>query len=108
MNTNFFFYRGGIGQLVKEIGNVCTEVAKDFIGALAGIGKNLFFFLFFCKILTSIFFVGKALADPIGKGIGSAFKNVGIAVAIAGGIALLVVGIYFGVKKSKENLKKSK
>jgi len=70
-------------DLIDSVGNVIDDLGKNLIGALAGIARSL--------------------TDPIGTGIGGALKNVGISVAIAGGIALLVVAIYYGIRKAREN-----
>ena len=79
---------GGIQDLVDAIGNVVTDVAKNLIGAIAGVAKSV--------------------ADPIGKGIGGALKTTGIILGAVAGVALLIYVIYVIVKKSKADKAKNK
>jgi hypothetical protein len=74
---------GSLSDLIDAVGNVLDDTGKNLIGAIAGVATSL--------------------TEPIGKGLGGALKTVGVSVAIAAGVALLVVGIYYGVRKTREN-----
>lgn len=73
----------GIQDLVVAAGNVVEDLGKNLIGAFAGVAKTI--------------------ADPIGKGIGGVFKTVGTVVGIAVAVAVVVVGVYYVIKKVREN-----
>jgi hypothetical protein len=69
----------GIQSLVDAVGNVITEIAKNLIGALAGVATSL--------------------TEPIGQGIGSTLKTVGIILGVVAGVGLLIYIIYLIIQK---------
>ena len=77
---------GGIQDLINAIGSLLSDLGKSLIGALAGVAESL--------------------VGPLGAGAGSAIKTVGIIIGAIAGVILLAVGIYFIVKKVREDKEK--